>query len=106
ALGSCASQECHRKGGNRLDGVDLVDAPYGLWLHPPPRFAVSAIDRIAHQTELGDQSGGIRAEKSPRFGVRMALVAPRNPGGSYLMYKLLLSPKSFEACGSDVRSSL
>jgi hypothetical protein len=62
-------------------------------------------DRIARQTETGDQSGGVASERGLRFGVRMALVDPHNPGGSYLMYKLLRNLRNFEPCPATATSA-
>ena len=98
-LGNCATASCHRSFGNIRSGQDLGGAPYGLWLDSRANLAATAIGRVARQTELGDVSGGLAEERSPRFGVRMALIDPKNPGGSYLMYKLLRSPANYEACG-------
>lgn len=102
-LGQCAGQECHRRGDNALlgSGDELGDAPHQLWLDSPGRFALSAISRVARQTDLGDFSGGPSTPQSPRFGVRMALIEPGSPGGSYLMYKLFLDPRNFEPCPPD-----
>jgi hypothetical protein len=97
-LADCARGQCHRSFGNKLGDMDLLDAPYGLWLDSRANLAVSAIGRIAHETELGDASGGIPTAKGARFGVRMALIDPSNPGGSYLLYKLLRNPKNFGPC--------
>lgn len=99
-LGNCAGAACHRRGDNQLDGVPLGDAPHQLWLDSAGHFAQSAIGRIARQTELGDVSGGPSAPQAPRFGVRMALIEPGSPGGSYLLYKLLLGARNFEPCTS------
>ncbi|HYQ25935.1 MAG TPA: hypothetical protein VER04_01910, partial [Polyangiaceae bacterium] len=83
-LGSCAGSECHRKGDNvsLTDGSDLGAAPHQLWLDSTDHFALSAIGRVAHQTDLGDTSGGSSTPKGERFGVRMSLVEPGNPGAS------------------------
>jgi hypothetical protein len=107
-LGNCAGQECHRREGNALLGSDasLGDAPHQLWLDQRSNFASSAIGRIARQTELGDVSGGSSLLQGDRFGVRMALIEPSNPGASYLLYKLLLSPNNFEPCAVDAPQSL
>ena len=107
-LGSCAGRECHRRQDNALLGTDapLGDAPHQLWLDNPASFAASAITRVARQTEVGDVSGGPSTPQSERFGVRMALIEPSSPGGSYLMYKLLLSPSNFEPCPPDAEESL
>jgi hypothetical protein len=107
-LGKCAGSECHRNGGNQnLETMaDLGAAPHQLWLDTPGNFALSAINRIARQTEVGDFSGGVPAERSERFGVRMALIKPQNPGGSYLLYKLLLNRDNYAACPDGSTSEL
>ena len=105
-LGNCAGSECHQRGGNRLGDMDLLDAPHGLWLDKPADVQLSAVARVARQTELGDQSGGVPVESGPRFGVRMPLLDPQNPGGSYLLYKLLRNPANFEACLPDASAAL
>jgi hypothetical protein len=107
-LGQCAGSECHRRGDNQAlgSGEDLGDAPHQLYLDSPGNFALSAIGRVARQTELGDVSGGVPAARSPRFGVGMALVTPRSPGASYLLYKALLAPENYEACSDETDSEL
>jgi len=97
---ACTGGACHQLGGNAVAGQAPQDAPHGLWLDAPHRFALSAVGRVARETETGDQSGGVPTERAARFGVHMALVDPRNPGGSYLMYKLLRNPGNFEPCPS------
>lgn len=98
---ACTGAACHQKGGNVVAGADVQDAPHGLWLDDPHRFALSAVNRVARETETGDRSGGPPTERAARFGVHMALVDPRNPGGSYLMYKLLRNLGNFEPCPAD-----
>ena len=73
SLGNCAGAACHSSSGNRLDGQALAGPPYGLALDSVDGFVKTAVQRIAHETELGDESGGIPAESGPRFGVRMPL---------------------------------
>lgn len=107
-LGRCAGSECHRRGANQsLETMqDLGAAPHSLWLDTPQSVSVSAINRVARQTDVGDYSGGIPAQKSPRFGARMALIEPRSPGSSYLLYKLLLAEDNFEGCADAAASEL
>jgi hypothetical protein len=95
---SCTGAECHQRGGNAVGGLAVGDAPYGLWLDDARHFELTALDHVAGETETGDESGGVPTERGPRFGVRMALVDARNPGGSYLMYKLLRNLDNFEPC--------
>lgn len=102
--GGCAAVTCHRASDHESAVAFGDDAPYGLLLDSEAHFARSTIDRIARETEVGDVSGGVPARKSDRFGVRMALVEPRNPGGSYLLYKLLRNRKNFGRCGGSATS--
>jgi hypothetical protein len=95
---TCTGGACHQKGGNVVGERAVGDAPHSLWLDTPSHFSLTAVNRIARQTETGDQSGGVPSEREPRFGVRMALVDPHSPGGSYLMYKLLRNLRNFEPC--------
>ena len=96
----CAGSQCHQRVGHSFqdaDGraVDLGAAPYGLWLDSPANITDSALNKVAHETEVGDRSGGAPQTNGARFGSRMALVEPRIPGGSYLMFKLLLGPDNY-----------
>lgn len=95
---TCVGSACHQKGDNAVGGVSVADAPHGLWLDTPKRFSLSAVRRVARETEVDAQSGGPPTERGPRFGVSLSLVDPRNPGGSYLLYKLLRNPSNFEPC--------
>jgi hypothetical protein len=61
---------------------------------------ITAIGRVAHETEFGDSSG-VPLQDSPRFGVQMPIIDPKNPGNSYLLYKLLRDPKNFEPCADE-----
>jgi hypothetical protein len=98
--GGCASANCHTALANNFGA-----APHGLWLDGRLNFAATAIGKIARQTELGDTGGGVGQESSPRFGVKMPLIAPRNPGGSYLLYKLLRNPANYEPCADGATSA-
>jgi hypothetical protein len=100
AAGGCSSAECHRGVGSSLGA-----APEGLWLDSRANLRQSAIGRVAHETEFGD-SAGVTTQKSPRFGVQMPIIDPKNPGNSYLLYKLLRQPKNFEPCPEDASSEL
>lgn len=95
--GDCASGSCHAS-------TDAEQgAPHGLWLDGRANLTTTAIDRVARQTEVGDRSGGVPLEQPTRFGVQMPLIAPGNPGNSYLLYKLLRSPRSYEPCAFHER---
>ena len=99
-LGNCASSECHRSVGNALGA-----APEALWLDGRANLENTAINHVAHETELGD-AAGVPLKHSPRFGVQMPIIDPKNPGNSYLLYKLLRKPANFEACPPDVTSTV
>jgi len=107
-VGGCTGKACHNTGEHSYGGVDLLDAPYALRLDSVAAVQQTAIDRVAHETDLGDDSGGIPAENSPRFGVRMPLIdsSSGGPGNSYLMYKLFLSKENYAACVPFAGSTL
>jgi hypothetical protein len=98
--GDCSSAKCHSSADAEQG------APHGLWLDGRANFRVTAVDRVARQTEVGDRSGGPPLEHPARFGVRMPLVdSNKSPGNSYLLYKLLLGRGAYEACRFDAASS-
>lgn len=99
-LGSCASASCHRSFDNIAAGKPVGDAPHGLWLDSRANLRATAIGHIARQTETGDRAGGSAEQRPVRFGSRMALIDPGNPGASYLLYKLLRNPRNYEPCGA------
>lgn len=99
-LGACATASCHRSVANVVAGEDVGAAPHGLWLDSRANLQSTAIRRVARQTETGDESGGNAELRGSRFGVRMALIQPGSPGGSYLLYKLLRNPENYEPCGA------
>jgi hypothetical protein len=98
-IGGCANGNCHAAFANNFGAP-----PHGLWLEGRRNFAATAIGKIARQTETGDSGGGVGLENSPRFGVKMPIVAPRNPGNSYLLYKLLRNPANYEVCSATATS--
>ncbi len=95
----CGGSQCHQRVGHSFkdDGrnIDLGAAPHGLWLDTPASILETAVGKVARQTEVGDRSGGPPQVNGARFGMRMALLEPRNPGGSYLMFKLLLGRDNY-----------
>jgi hypothetical protein len=48
----------------------------------------TAFGKVAHQTQIGGQ-GDTPTEQPQRFGVAMPIIAPNEPGNSYLIYKAL-----------------
>jgi len=95
-LGGCTNDECHSS--EPKQGFD--NAPLGLWLDRRVHVRATAVSRVAHQTEVGNRSGA-PLQDSQRFGVQMPIIDPRNPGNSYLLYKLLRGAQNFEPCGEN-----
>jgi hypothetical protein len=79
----CSSSSCHGASG-------VTEPAMGLVLGDDEGVRATAIGQVAHQTKLG--SDAAMPEASPtRFGASMRIVAPRDPGSSYLLYKVLLA---------------
>lgn len=83
----CAAADCH--------GAPETRPRMGLSLASPDALAATAVTRVAHQTETGPTTGRTLASP-PRFGTAMPLIDPDRPSNSYLVYKLLLAPESYE----------
>lgn len=108
--GGCASNGCHSTRedpdacapGRALDhNGECVGVPrMGLVLQSPGEIALSAIQRVAHETETG-ASGGVSLVNPVRMGVQMPLIDPQRPGNSYLLYKVLLRPANFHSLPDD-----
>lgn len=62
----------------------------GLVLETPEGVARTAIGRIAVLANTGPRADTPSATRG-RFAIDMPIVAPRNPGNSFLLYKLLLA---------------
>lgn len=89
---SCAFGGCHA-GGSPVTAVPWGqgDAAMGLDLSTAAAVQATAIGRAAHQTQTGERAA--LPETSPaRFGRSMPIVAPADPGNSYLLYKLIAQP--------------
>lgn len=85
----CAFSPCHRAAPPST-GIELGPA-MGLDLSSPESITATAIGRTAHQTQMGEHAD--EPEPRPlRFGRAMPLIDPKNPGNSYLLYKLLVAP--------------
>jgi hypothetical protein len=69
----------------------------GLVLDSWDAIGRTALGRVAHQTEIGASIG--RTDENPlRFGANMPIIDPGRPDNSYLMYKLLLAPETYDPC--------
>jgi len=80
---SCGSASCHGSGG--LTGLDLSTSQ---------AVQLTAIRVTARQTLTGTTVGA-PLPNSDIFGESMARIEPSNPGGSYLIYKLLTNPNNY-----------
>lgn len=86
---SCGGGCCHG-GESPAMGLRLTDLD---------ALRATAIGKVARQTDLGDRIG-VPLTDPARFGVGMPVIDPGNPHNSYLLYKLLLSPRNLEPCRS------
>jgi hypothetical protein len=82
----CAAAECH--------GAPATLPRMGLSLASPDGLA-NAVGRVAHQTETGPTTGRALSNP-PRFGTAMPVIEPGRPSNSYLLYKLLLAPETYQ----------
>lgn len=108
SLVGCAYSPCHApaKGGpGAASGLDFS----GLIAGNTYPLAVTAINRVAHQTQVGERADD--PEETPaRFGRAMPIIdafdpgVTGSPGNSYLLYKLLTGP-SIEGAPDDIRPS-
>jgi hypothetical protein len=69
--------------------------PMGLDLSTPQGLFYTAIGRVAHQAETGNDGAGEGLRTPVRFGVQMNVIDPGRPATSYLMYKLLQKPANY-----------
>lgn len=81
---SCAGARCH--GGRAEEGAAM-----GLVLDDVDGLLSTAIEKVAHQTQVGPDADTPKVNPV-RFGSQMMLIAPGDAGSSYLLYKLLLDP--------------
>jgi hypothetical protein len=102
----CSRNGCHSREedpsscppGQAIDpNEDCVGVPrMGLSLSGATDLLLTAIGRVAHQTETGP-GGGIVLVNPSHMGVQMPIIDPGRPGNSYLLYKLLLRPANFRS---------
>ncbi len=87
---TCAASGCHK---STEDDVPRM----GLALDPrrPEKWLETAIDKPAHQTEVGATTG-LTLTDPERFGVAMPIIDPGRPSSSYLMYKLLRLSENYK----------
>jgi hypothetical protein len=84
-LQSCSYTNCHASGSN---GVSTIGPAAGLDLSTPELIRLTAIGRVAHQTQTGEHAS--LPDRNPaRFGRAMPIIDPQNAGNSYLLYKVI-----------------
>ncbi len=110
----CAGTVCHTAAENPDcppgQGLDkLTDRcasipRMGLRLDSKTGLLQTALGKVAHQTEIGGKTG-VALESPPRLGVQMPIIAAGRPDNSYLMYKMLRRPDSFNDENGDACST-
>ncbi|MSP25146.1 MAG: hypothetical protein EXR75_08270 [Myxococcales bacterium] len=83
-FGACAFSPCHSASAE-------TRAPMGLDLARKSLIAATAIGVVAHGSATGE-AAHLPEPSGPKFGRAMALIAPDDPGQSYLLYKLISNP--------------
>ncbi|HEX6764472.1 MAG TPA: hypothetical protein VF103_03320, partial [Polyangiaceae bacterium] len=89
----CDSAGCHTTKEANGEPATL-GAMMGLDLSDANGLVLTAIGRVAHQTETGPATG-TPLQNPDRFGVAMPRIDPGRPDNSYLMYKLVVSPENY-----------
>ncbi len=104
---ACGYNGCHASQGPVRAPMNLDFA--GLSLGDPTQLRATAINKVAHQTQMGENADN--PEQTPvRFGRAMPIVdafqpnESGNPGNSYLMYKLLVGTSAVDG-PADVKAS-
>ncbi|MBX3234017.1 MAG: hypothetical protein KIT84_33245 [Labilithrix sp.] len=83
----CSGATCH----GAPAGTNPPRAASSLVLNSHDGLRLSAIGRVAQGANTGARAF-TPASDGPVFGVDMALIAPGNPGASWLMYKIEMAP--------------
>lgn len=88
-LRGCAYADCHASG---LVNAMPVGPSEGLQLFTPEQIQSTAVGHVAHESEEGEHAN--TPDETPiRFGRAMPIIDPKNPGNSYLLYKLIINPR-------------
>jgi hypothetical protein len=104
-FGTCAFSGCHGPAKAGTPTPDYSSVSAGLDLYNAAGVAATAIGQTAHQTQQGQTS--TTGDQSPlRFGRAMPLIDPRNPGNSYLLYKLIINPLNHHRPGGALDPQL
>ncbi len=107
----CGSPGCVEGSGCTSCHSREVEAPHGLRLETRDDLVETAIGQLARQTAIG---GSLQTfEAPPRFAAQMPIIDPGRPDNSYLLYKILLGARAYEAgplddegCESDYEVSV
>ncbi len=67
---------------------EAITPAMGLELNPTDRFLATSL-RPAHGMSIGSTGNDPLARRPDRFGAGMPVIAPGDPGNSYLLYKML-----------------
>jgi hypothetical protein len=86
----CHLSETPMSGKTRFGDLGLSLPAQGLILDTSIGVANTALKRIANEANTG-AGAGVGTDPGPIFAVDMPLIAPGNPGNSFLLYKVLLS---------------
>ncbi len=87
------------------DPAGAANPASSLVLLSPEGVANTALNRVAQGANTGGRAG-IGAAPGKVFGVDMPLIAPGNPGNSWLLYKTLLAPVPVSNDAGTTSSSL
>jgi hypothetical protein len=107
----CASQGCHEAAlpmvESLFDGGGTGYPREGLDLSTVSGIRATAIGQVAHESNTGPYASPATPSASLPFGVDMPIIAPGQPGNSWLMYKVLLGPvQGVDAGLEDAASSM
>jgi len=109
-LPSCAYMGCHEPATPVLPSLDGGSgyARLGLDLSSPQGVRATALDQVADESNTGPLASVETQFMGEPFGIDMAVIAPGDPGNSWLMYKTLLAspaPPNAEVNGFDAGNS-
>jgi len=91
----CGFSPCHATSTNPEPRF-AAPAPMGLDLSSPGAVAATAIGVTARLSQHGE-AAALPDRSGNRFGRAMPLIDPSNPGNSFLLYKLIINARNYEA---------
>jgi len=90
-LRSCAYGSCHATAQPDAGAVTGGHPPLGLDLQTAAGVLATAVNQVADESNTGPSAATATQLPKGRFGMDMAVIAPREPGNSWLVYKTLLA---------------